>query len=232
MQINDFVNQIGSLAALDDPVRRRLYLYVVGRGEEVGRDEVAQATGVTRALAAFHLDRLVKAGLLETAFRRLTGKSGPGAGRPSKLYRRAAATIDVSVPTRRYELAAQVLAQTLAGIADEGARERLRDAAREWGGRLARESALASRRKQPLQRATHALEVCGFEPRRTADGDVVLGNCPFASLKAEGRTFICDMNLALIQGLLAGLDLPDVDARLAPRAGLCCVALRQARREG
>jgi len=231
MELKHFTKQVGSLAALDEPVRRKLYLYVVGRDGDVSRDEAARATRVSRALAAFHLDKLVKAGLLEATFRRLSDRVGPGAGRPSKLYRRASTRFDVSLPPRRYELAAHVLAQTLAEMRAEGGLELLRNAARDWGRRLAQESSVGTRHGLPLNRAVHALQTCGFEPRRMPDGEVVLHNCPFDSVRADGRELICGMNLALIEGLLVGLELQGVHARFAPRAGMCCVALQNSPNE-
>jgi len=232
MELKGFAKQLESLAVLDEPIRRKLYLYVVGRDGDVSRDEAARGTRVSRALAAFHLDKLVKVGLLEATFRRLSGRVGPGAGRPSKLYRRASSRFDVSLPQRRYELAAHVLAQALAATKTEDGLELLRNAARDWGSRLAQDASVGTRRGLPLSRAAHALQICGFEPRRTPDGEVVLRNCPFDSLRADGCELICGMNLALIEGLLAGLDLQGVDARLAPRAGMCCVALRNTPNEG
>jgi predicted ArsR family transcriptional regulator len=217
--MEDFERQLGSLGALEEPVRQKLYFFVAGHDGDVSRDEAAEAAGVSRALAAFHLDKLVEAGLLEATYKRLSGKAGPGAGRPSKLYRRAAGQIDVSLPRRRYELAAHVLAQAV----DDP--DRVKTAAREWGIRLAGE--VGKRTELPLRRATRALEAAGFEPRRTKEGEVVLRNCPFASLSAGNRELICGMNLALIEGLLEGLAIEGVEAKLAPRAGLCCVTLRR-----
>src|SRR5438132_1715833 len=88
-QGKDLQGEIDRVAALAEPVRRALYLYVAGQNDVVGRDQAASALGMSRRLAAFHLDRLVDAGLLEVSFRRLSGRTGPGAGRPSKLYRRS-----------------------------------------------------------------------------------------------------------------------------------------------
>ena len=228
MEANDFAHQVATLAVLDEPARRKLYLHVVAQDGSVSRDEAARGAGVSRALAAFHLDKLVKAGLLEATFRRLGARSGPGAGRPSKLYRRAPAAVELSLPARRYELAAHVLAHALARIGAGEALGPLRDAARDRGRALAREAAPGARRGRPLHRALRALEGCGFEPRREPGGELVLRNCPFDALTAERRELVCGMNLALIEGLLEGLDLEGVEARLAPRPGTCCVAVGNA----
>src|SRR2546425_12818334 len=109
----DLQYRIAAIASLDEPVRRELYLYVAGRGSEVGRDEAARALRISRALAAFHLDKLVQQGLLDASYRRLTARRGPGAGRPAKLYHRSARQLDVTLPERRYELAGRVLARAL-----------------------------------------------------------------------------------------------------------------------
>src|ERR671931_822566 len=135
METNDFARQLWGWAAPEEPLRRKLYLYVVGRGRDVSRDEAARATRVSRALAAFHLDKLVEADLLQATFRRLSGRVGPGAGRPSKLYRRASTQFDLSLPQRRYELAAHVLAQALAETRTQDRLEVLRRAAQDWGTR-------------------------------------------------------------------------------------------------
>lgn len=226
MELKDFAAQLGSLAALDEPVRRRLYFYVASRDGDVSRDDAARGTRVSRALAAFHLDKLVKAGLLVATFRRLSSRRGPGAGRPAKLYRRAPACFDISLPRRQYELAAQVLVQTVGGMGAEDGLEALRHAAHERGRRMGEEMVPGSGRQRPLRRAERALERCGFEPHVTPEGEIVLRNCPFDSLRGDRRELVCGMNLALIQGLIEGLGLPQVSARLAPREGSCCVALR------
>jgi len=227
MELKDLAQQLESLAALDEPVRRKLYLYVAGRDGEVSRDEAARAARVSRALAAFHLDKLVKAGLLEATFRRLSARSGPGAGRPSKLYRRGSALLDVSLPPRRYELAAQLFAQALAEHGAKEGLEALRSAARERGKLLAKDLSAVTGHGPPLNRAANALRAFGFEPHRAPDGEVVLRNCPFESVRAVSRELACGMNLALIEGLLAGLGLENVRARPAPRAGMCCVAVER-----
>lgn len=232
MDSKDLARQIEDLSALEEPVRRALYLHVIRQGGDVSRDEAARAAGISRALAAFHLDKLVESNLLQATFRRLSGREGPGAGRPSKLYRRSSAQFDVSLPQRRYELAAHVFARALAKADSEGALEALRNAAREWGRRMAAESPAGVPRGPALGRAARALEACGFEPQVATEvpGEIVLRNCPFDSLRDESRDLVCGMNLALVEGLLAGLGVKGVHARLAPREGMCCVALKSSSR--
>ncbi|MGH3495775.1 MAG: helix-turn-helix domain-containing protein, partial [Sciscionella sp.] len=112
---------VARLAALDDETRRALYEYVSGAETPVGRDQAAHALALPRSTAAFHLDRLVGAGLLRVSYQRLTGRSGPGAGRPAKLYEAGAREVSASVPPRRYDLAAHVLADAVSECARTGA---------------------------------------------------------------------------------------------------------------
>jgi predicted ArsR family transcriptional regulator len=217
--------QLEPLAALADPARRALYLYVVDQAGEVSRDQAARAVRVSRALAAFHLDKLAEAGLLDVSFRRLSGRTGPGAGRPSKLYRRSALQVDLTLPARRYELAARLLARATAESGPAGA-EALERAATAWGveiGRKARERAGKDAGDTRIMRAAlTALHDAGFAPRREARGDIVLGNCPFDALRSEARTLICGMNLALCRGLVAGMEAPGWKVRFEPGPERCC----------
>jgi len=216
--------QLSSLLALGDPVRRALYLQVLSRAGEVSRDQAARALHLSRALAAFHLDKLADAGLLDVSYRRLSGRTGPGAGRPSKLYRRSARQIDITLPARRYELAAHLLARAMS---QGGGPAALEGAAEAWGlqiGREARDRAGAGADRARLLRAARgALEAAGFEPRRDSGGNIVLGNCPFDVLRSDARSMICGMNLALCRGLTAGLRVPGLTARLEPQPERCCV---------
>ena len=228
MDPKHFEHQLEALSALDDPVRRRLFRQVEARGE-LSRDQAARAAGVSRPLAAFHLDKLVEAGLLVASFRRLSGRSGPGAGRPSKLYRRSALELDVTLPQRRYEWAAQVLARALGESASEATTEALRTAARAHGEGIGQSLRKPSpKATPPLRAAAHALGACGFDPTLEPAGRLVLRNCPFASLREGCRDVVCGMNLSLIQGVMSGLGLGSVTAALEPRPDGCCVALRAA----
>ena len=221
--MTDVSGQVSAIAALDEPTRRRLYEFVAGQAAPVGRDEAAAAVDAPRATVAFHLDKLVAGGLLEVVYERRTGRSGPGAGRPAKLYRRSREQITVSLPQRRYELAARLLAdalhdtETSGGSPSDQLRRRAHALGEEIGG--------AARQSDDAQLAVlRTLEEFGFEPR-TDGGSVVLVNCPFHSLARLHTDLVCGMNLRLVEGVLDGLAATGVTARLAPRPGHCCVQL-------
>jgi predicted ArsR family transcriptional regulator len=219
--------ELEALAALADPTRRALYLHVVRAANEVGRDEAAAATGISRSLAAFHLDRLVEDGLLEAGYRRLSGRSGPGAGRPAKVYR-PKRPVAVHIPEREYRLAAELMIE---GARRSGAAERhLSDAARERG----RELGLQARRGIGGRKARRALTAAatdllqrqGFHPWSDETGTVRLRNCPFDALATEYPETMCEVNLSLLNGLLDGLGAGHLAATRVPRDGGCCVAVR------
>jgi predicted ArsR family transcriptional regulator len=229
----DLDQRLDDVAALAEPVRRALYLHVAGQSEPVGRDAAAAAVGIGRALAAFHLDRLVDAGLLTAEYRRLTGRSGPGAGRPAKLYRRADRVIEVSLPERRYELVARLFAEAASTGTRDRVDESLAQAARRYGETLGREARRRAGRRPSrtnLRRAAiGVLREQGFEP--VADqpsGPITLRNCPFDALARDFRDLVCGMNLSLMTGILAGLRLAGVDAVLDPQPGRCCVVFGDA----
>jgi predicted ArsR family transcriptional regulator len=250
--------QLTPLGALSEPTRRALYEYVASQPSPVSREQVADAAGMALHSVRFHLEKLVDAGLLEVEQRRLSGRSGPGAGRPSKLYRRSSHPISVSIPPRSYDLAGRMLAAAIERADDEDlpVRDALHLVAREEGLRLAREAAAGSQdpgsqdpgsqdpgSQDPgsqgpgsagpggpvdaLGRVTAVLAGHGFEPQVTGDS-ATLANCPFDRLAAEHTELVCGMNLCLVAGILDGLRITSVEARLAPAPGRCCVALSPA----
>ena len=225
--MTDPIDDIDAIALLDEPVRRRLYEWVVDQGRPVGRDEAAAAAGVSRALAAFHLDRLAAAGLLTTEFRRLTGRTGPGAGRPSKLYARADRDIRVALPERRYDIAAEVMAEALEEVGAGGAPETVRAAAHRLGEEVGSEARLAAGPRPSRDRRREALvetlDERGYEPAEVGS-TLRLRNCPFHALVDDHRDLVCGMNLALAEGILDGLGEERISARLDRQPGLCCVA--------
>lgn len=225
-----WTSRISAIAALDEPTRRRLYEFVVGQAAPVSRDEAADAVGVPRTTVAFHLDKLATEGLLEVVYERRTGRTGPGAGRPSKLYRRAPDHIAVSLPERRYELAARLLADAFheAETAGQSPRAVLHRRARELGKELGRTTRAGHADGDDHAAAMRTLHDFGFEPRQAGGADeVVLVNCPFRSLAERHTELVCGMNLCLVDGILDGLAATGLAAHLAPEPGHCCVRLRQ-----
>jgi len=201
---------VEAIGALREPVRRAVYGYVVARAEPVSRNEVADAMGIGRTLAAFHLDKLADAGLLTTAYAPRRG--GPGAGRPAKLYSRSAAEHAVTLPPRDYRLLADVLASA---VARAGVEPAAYAAAHEQGAKLAGGE------------VTPRLEELGYEPFEDADGTIRLRNCPFDALAQAHPGLVCGLNLALLEGLVGG----SWDARLDPGPIGCCVAIQSKDKE-
>jgi predicted ArsR family transcriptional regulator len=219
-----FDEQVSGIAALDHRISRAAYR-LVGEHRWISRDEAAESLGVGRSVAAFHLDKLVAAGLLTVRYERVSGRTGPGAGRPAKLYGRSDREFEVSLPPRRYDLAGSLLAAAIARAEAEGSAidEMVECVARENGKRIG----AASAKQTATKHSTAVLDVLaaqGYEPQIQGT-QIALTNCPFHSLAVEHRALVCRMNLAFITGLLDGLDETRRTARLAPEAGFCCVRL-------
>jgi predicted ArsR family transcriptional regulator len=223
---------LASLSSLDDPVRRRLYEVVSQQAEPVSRDEAAAAAGVGRALAVYHLDKLVESGLLTASYQRPADRSGPGAGRPAKLYTRSGREFAVSVPPREYELAARLFAQVIESDPSGRSRAALLHAARQLGSELGSRflpgGTHVGRAVQDLQGAQildNVLSRHGYEPRRGDDGVIRLRNCPFHQLAEHYRDIVCAMNLGLIEGMVAGVGAKGLHPVLDPQPRHCCVAI-------
>lgn len=210
---------LSGLGTLADPVRRRLYDYVASQDEPVRREDAAAAAGISRTLAAYHLDRLAEAGLLATSYARPAGQSGPGAGRPAKQYERVQDELTVSLPPRNYPLLARLLADAVAADPSGAVRQALAAAAEAEGRAAAEQGAdLLS-----------ALTEGGYEPAVTDSGDIELRNCPFHQLSQRHTELVCGLNHALLRGVLAGRGEEPARAELAPRTGRCCVVIHPAR---
>jgi predicted ArsR family transcriptional regulator len=226
--LDDFVSQVSGVSALAEPARRALYLYVAAQPEAVSRDQAAEGAGLPRHTAKFHLDKLVEEGLLATEFRRLSGRRGPGAGRPTKLYQRSARQVAVTLPQRQYDLAGQILAGAVEAAARDGVPvlESVHHAAADCGRRLGAAEQPRERRSgaSPLDDIAATLAGHGYEPR-VQDGVLVLANCPFHALARDHTALVCGMNLHLITAMLDELGHTDAQPRLDPAPGRCCVTL-------
>ena len=223
---------IEAISALHDPRRRAVYRYVSRQRHDVSRDEAAHGVSISRSLASFHLERLVGAGLLAVTYRRLTGRQGPGAGRPSKLYRRSDRQISISFPERRYELLAQLFAGPLQAAREARVKTGLTKAARTFGRALA----ATYRSGRPASRGSvrtlrEVLDDMGAEP--FVDGRLLrLRNCPFDTVASRYPELVCGTNLRLVEGVIKGLDLDRLTARLDPGPGRCCVVVAPSSKEG
>lgn len=222
--------QIASLSTLDDRVRAEIFFHVVSSGDYVTRDQAANALGITRRTAAFHLDKLAEAGLVDVSFKRVTGRSGPGAGRSSKLYRRSSRRLNVSIPSRNYELMARLLASVVKHTKGASAPHQLESQAKAFGfsnGAAARKQLNRPPSPKRLREVlVDELTRLGFEPFDDGSGILRLRNCPYHDMAREDADFVCSMNLNLMQGVTEGLDLADVSPTREPIDGICCVAFR------
>jgi predicted ArsR family transcriptional regulator len=222
--MNDFAHDVTGISALGDDLRRELYLYVSAQQDPVSREQAATALAVPAHQAKFHLDRLEEAGLLESEYVRITGRSGPGAGRPAKLYRRGSAEVSVSLPDREYALAAELMAEAIEESTSHGTpvAEALERAARSRGHDI---GSHAGRAGSAFEIASDALSPYGYEPWVENDR-LIMANCPFQALTAAHPRLVCQMNHELLGGVCDAIG--GLSATLDPGKGRCCVVLHAA----
>ena len=230
MAARDFDSRVTSIAALGEPVRRQLYRYVVAQPEPVSREQAAAALGVARHVAKFNLDKLEEEGLLEVEYARPAGRRGPGAGRPAKLYRRSRDDVEVSLPARRYDLAARVMAEAIT-IAEQKAvpigaalREAASEAGRELGAEAREKTGARAHDTDALASVEEVLAERGYEPRHVGRG-LELVNCPFHNLALTYTNLVCGINFDLIDSMLDEAGATSVHAQLQPSPGRCCVTI-------
>jgi predicted ArsR family transcriptional regulator len=217
------------VAALAEDLRRDLYAYVRRVGRGVTRDEAAAYAGISRNLAAFHLDKLVAAGLLEA---RTDGEGGRRIGRPRKTYTPSDLEIQVSIPAQRYDAAAEMLLEAAVVAERDGTplSVALLAEARRRGEALGEEARQRIRRgpigpERALSLVEGVARDCGFEPERSEDQHVRLRNCPYRRLARRSRELICGMNAAFFSGAAEGVG-GRVRVELAPWEDHCCVSLQ------
>jgi predicted ArsR family transcriptional regulator len=231
--MEEFEHALETVGTLADDLRREMYLFIREQARPVSRDEAAEAVGISRKLAAFHLDKLVDKGLLKAHYRRLSGRSGPGAGRPSKVYEPAEGEVSVTIPSRSYDFVGGLLVSALERSPAKS-RDEVRAAAWEEGRLLGRqvrrEKRLRSASPKRLQAvAREVLYDRGYEPYSDESGTLRLRNCPFHALAQQSKEIVCGLNHAFISGLLSGLDGHRLDATLEPEPGQCCVRVQAGR---
>src|SRR5215216_109209 len=232
MDPSDIDRQLGVLAGLGDPIRRALYRHVAQRGVPVSRDDAAHAAGISRPLAAYHLDKLVHDGLLEPRYQRRSGRQGPGAGRPAKHYVRADRQLELSLPARDYAALAELLAGAVEADPSGAATAALNRAAASPGADLGAEAATRAvpegDQDQVLAAVRQALATRGYEPYDDPDGTIRLRNCPFDRIAARHRELVCGANHAMLGALTDRLGGdPPIRAVLDPQPGRCCVVVRR-----
>jgi predicted ArsR family transcriptional regulator len=210
MDENHLDADLGAIGSLSDPTRRRLYVFVSRSNEPIGRDEAADALGIPRQTAAYHLDRLAEEGLVDVEFLRRSGRTGPGAGRPAKLYKRTDRDREVSLPPRRYGLAARILLEVVSTRAIK--RKDLAAAAHRIGAELGEVG------------LDQALRETGYDPV-VEEGEIRFRNCPFHVLKNQDQRTVCNLNLGLVEGMLEASG-DGRKAYLEPSETYCCVRVR------
>lgn len=222
---------IAAAAVLADDQRRRMYAFIRRADGPVTRDQVAAAVGISRKLAAFHLDKLASAGLLRTGFARQAGLRR--VGRAPKTYEPAGTDVKVSIPPRDHGALAGILLEAVATMADDGARQAALRVAEGRGRELGQAERAAVRpgrlgAERALTLAGAFLERSGFEPVRAAPALMLLRNCPFHPLAEQASDLVCGINHAYLTGFLDGLGAASATAVLNPSPGNCCVELRAA----
>ena len=231
-EASDLERRIAGIAALDQPIRRDLYRLLRSAGGWTTRDDAAATLGLARAVVAFHLDKLAEAGVVDVRFERTSGRQGPGAGRPAKLYRLAVDELTASIPARHYDLAGSLLVSAIAESIRTGEpiSDCLRVAARAAGRQLGADASEAVRTATRIEdRRDAVVDVLarhGYQPEIVPRDEVALGNCPFHRLAEQQRELVCSMNLDFLTGLLDGTGTDSsLSARLHPVPGFCCVRI-------
>jgi predicted ArsR family transcriptional regulator len=229
---SDSGTAIRAVAALADSLRQDLYQHIRAARTPVTREEAAAAVGISRKLAAFHLDKLVEAGLLRARY--AAGPAGQRkVGRRPKLYEPADVDIAVSLPERQHDLLAGILVDA---VREERAGQPARESALRVAHERGRAVAAAERERLHTGRlgAERALSLSetllnrhGYLADRISADCLSLRNCPFHPVVEQDPDLVCGINHAFLDGMLAGLEVSSVQAVLKPRPGECCVQLHK-----
>ncbi|MDE8667321.1 transcriptional regulator [Pseudarthrobacter sp. H3Y2-7] len=212
-----WTRRVTAIASLGDEKRRQLFQLVASSDTAVGRDDAADALGLPRSTASFHLDKLVQDGLLAVEFHKSAGRTGPGSGRPAKMYRPAANEVNASVPDRNYDLAGELLAVAIEHSTSTG--EAVGDSLRMTSYRKGRELAAGA------GSLTEFMAGEGYDPRPDGEGGLVLANCPFHRLSDGHPGVVCAMNGSFLRGAAAACGEPEDCVAPNSVQGQCCARI-------
>ena len=193
-----------ALEAVGTPELRQALLFVRSRRQPVSPDELAELQSVHRNVARRRLDRLADAGLLVSGFERRTGRTGPGAGRPAKIYSAAPETAAIEFPARHYDDLVGLLVEALP---ERSRPKRLRDVGAALAARLLHGSRLVPARdlRRGLERVCEALGALGFHASvESVDDDVAVittATCPLRPLVVS-RHDATEIDRGLWRGLV------------------------------
>lgn len=209
--------RLETVAALGEPVRREVYQALQRHGGGLSRSQLSELTGLSASTLLFHLEKLVDAGLLNVEFRKLNDRTGPGSGRPAKLYRLAHTEVSAAVPDRRYDLAAELMAAAIETSIRDGlpVQDALSKTAHDAGRRFGTEAGSIE----------GVLRGQGYEPHPDGEGGYLLSNCPFHRLSRSHTEVVCGLNGALLTGALEGC--ADATHAVTPDPGgpFCCARI-------
>jgi predicted ArsR family transcriptional regulator len=205
------------LEAVGDPELRETLLWARAQARPIDADQLAAAHEIHRNVARSRLERLVTARLLTASFERRTGRTGPGAGRPAKVYAVSPELGAIEFPARRYE---SLLGLLVAGLPIEGRADKLREIGIEFGRELARTARLrpAKTLAAGFDRMCAAVRSLGYQAavtEVTENGAVIATpTCPLRPLvRAHPETAEIDRGMwaGLAATALAVSDVVNVD---------------------
>jgi predicted ArsR family transcriptional regulator len=226
------------LDGISAPELRSALLYVRGSGAPVTADDAAVALGVHRSVARGRLERLLRAGLLEARFVRRSGRRGPGAGRPAKLYSAAPEPEALEVPPRRF---AALVAHLVDEVPADGREQALRRAGEEFGRDLARSAGVRPRARpeDALERVCAAVRSLGFNAvLDRVEGDtavITTPTCPLRPLVLE-RPEVAHVDRGMWAGLVerglrgARAETVDCESHSCLDGGEACAVVIRLRR--
>src|SRR5690348_13999722 len=205
------------LATAADPDLRRALVAARRASGPVTADDVGAELGVHRNVARARLDRLAEAGLLTVTRERRTGRTGPGAGRPAKVYAVAPELEQLEFPSRGY---ASLVALLLDELPADARPEALRRVGERFGRHLAARSGVRASRDagEGLQRVCETVAELGFqaavEEAGADGGTIATPTCPLRPIVMThpGAAAVDEgMWAGLVEASVAGIGAAEVE---------------------